>query len=275
MISARPIVFGAICILLAGCGEDRSGSSGIDSFGLIEAPSDRPVILSAIEKANSVLASDDIVFTAGWEKPVRLNTIPVYTVKSGLASQEIMGIFEECRCVLVQAAALERWLSAKQGGSSALLTLDERPLFAYMLLHEAGHFNAMREAAKNGATEPPERDADSKGTESDADTFAAAAIRLAMTQSGERGLSGGEIGMLLAQLSWNLSAHRLLDDFGGTVLKKPSLFQDNGLSHPNLEWRILVVNNLISQTEASHKLLTDFEDARNKPGTGILWQKSE
>jgi hypothetical protein len=45
-------------------------------------------------------------------------------------------------------------------------------------------------------------------------------------------------------------------------LHQPALFQDAGLSHPNLEWRILVVNDAISSTEASRKLLTDFESAR-------------
>ena len=68
--------------------------------------------------------------------------------------------------------------------------------------------------------------------------------------------------MVLAQLSWNISAHRLLDNFGGTSFRKASLFWDAGTSHPNLEWRILTVNALISGTEASRQLLEEFDDTR-------------
>lgn len=78
----------------------------------------------------------------------------------------------------------------------------------------------------------------------------------------DAGLVAAQIAMTLSQVSWNLGAHRLLDDFGGTALKKRSLFWDFGLSHPNLEWRILNVNHMINPTEATTQLLHDFENKR-------------
>jgi hypothetical protein len=67
----------------------------------------------------------------------------------------------------------------------------------------------------------------------------------------------------------------MLDDFGRTAHRKPSLFWDAGTSHPNLEWRVLVVNDLIASTDASRELLEHFESARATGPDTIIWQSTE
>ena len=68
----------------------------------------------------------------------------------------------------------------------------------------------------------------------------------------------------LTKLSWNMQAFRSLDEFGAFAVGKPSVFFDNGYTHPNLAWRILRVNNLIQQTQETQYLLEAFEDARRR-----------
>ena len=161
------------------------------------------------------------------------------------------------------------------------MTIDLRDVLAYMLLHEAGHVahgdmkssNAFDDSSggEKFNLDPTAQ----KDRENAADRFAADAIASGITEKGtERGLAAARLSTVLAQLSWNLAEHRLLDNFGGTEANLPSLFQDAGLSHPNLEWRILVVNDAISHTSTSRQLIKDFEERRqHKPSVLFQAQK--
>lgn len=102
-----------------------------------------------------------------------------------------------------------------------------------------------------------------KEAEIAADRFAAVAVKAARTDRSVRGMTASMIAIAITTTSWNLQAHRALDDFGGTALHKRSLFWDKGLTHPNLEWRILVVGDLIEGTEHTRQLLRDFEEGRD------------
>lgn len=266
-----------LCLLLAGC-EDTAERQygGLERFGLLEWPPDHPVLLAAIDLVNDILPADAQKFSAGWV-PGQNSGVPVYAVRSQLGPTEIMSTFSECGCVVVQASALDAWFADKVGTGTALLTIEPAQILAYMLLHEAGHI--ARDAAVADATEAGSTQGGynldetvQKQREEDADEFAASAIKLGLEAGGDRGYAAAQISLALTNLSWNLTAHRLLDDFGGTVLRKPSLFWDRGLSHPNLEWRVLVVNDLIAGTDTTHQLLTEFEAARSQGTDGILWQ---
>ena len=264
---------GNVWVLLCLCmGCRHSGGPGtavtVEQFGLEESARDHPVVSGAIAIASDVLSpAAKVALGAGWKQPPA-GAVPVFAVTgTGLSQREIMTTYVECRCVIVQAEVLPAWLAKYQGSGESLLSVEVPLILAYMLLHEAGHI-ARGEAFKTGLDEASRRDSggreEQKPLEAAADEFAADSIIAAMAEKGTaRGLAASRIAVALAQLSWNLSAHRLLDDFGGTALRKRTLFQDAGLSHPNLEWRILRVNALISRTPAANSLLEQFENARS------------
>jgi len=263
-------------LLLASCKQPASELPGLDAFGLTEAPGEHPVAASAITLAQNILGPGAHVhLSKGWLGP--RNGVPLYTVTGdGMASREVIGTYAECGCVLMTVAGLRTWLATATGSGAGRLDIDEPALIAYMLLHEAGHVAQGRTpcgmtsgAPSNGNTALNLTPTEQKACEVKADAFAAAAIRTALAvHKGPGMLAAGNVAIALSQLSWNLQAHRMLDSFGANAMRDPSLFRDIGLSHPNLEWRILSVNNMIAPSESSSDLLNAFEKARtNGPMT--------
>lgn len=258
-------------LLLQGCTENGAEPpQQIERFGLVAAPEHQPLVAGAIATANLVLnRRAGFSLLPGWASTPRGRDVPVYATRSeGLGRSEVMAAYRECSCIIVNLAALGAWRKATFGENSASLAIDDRYLLAYMLLHEAGHIIEFNSDPGKPSRAPADaisidRPLNQKDREQNADAFAAAAIIEAQNEFGtERGLAAGWIAMSLTKISWNLSAHRLLDDFGGTILEKKTLFNDRGLSHPNLEWRILTTNNLIARTDVSRQLLEDFENMR-------------
>lgn len=268
----------AIMVALGACRDDTrkddanadAAPGGVERFGLVSAPEDYALVSAAVEASQKILPRvKGVALRLGWKAPFPRRSVPVFAVRaSGLGKLELMATYKECGCILVNAAALSAWTVAHMGSSSALLSTDARYLLSYMLLHEAGHIvsdgnvSATDESGSPASTSLNLDPTAQKERENNADTFAANAIRAALNAKGDAGLAAARIAMTLSQVSYNLSAHRLLDDFGGTPLRKRSLFWDSGLSHPNLEWRILNVNNMIESTATSRQLLQEFEEAR-------------
>lgn len=265
----------ALSLLLAGCGlgnstsTETSPATTLGRFGLVDSPKDHPLLAAAIANTTNILGDQaKLRLTPGWVR-VKGEVLQVFAVtRDGFGKEEIMATHEECICVIAQADALSDWLLSHQGNGEALLGLDSRNLLTYMLLHEVGHVvhgDVRRHDPNTAATSA--QSGHSTSDERAADEFAASTIERAIEQKGtDRGLTAAKISATLGQLSWNLSAHRLLDDFGGTGLNKPSLFRD-GLSHPNIEWRILSVNAAITKSPAAKQLLDDFEHHRTgEPG---------
>jgi hypothetical protein len=273
-------------LLLTGCVDQDATNSKVGTsiarFGLIESSVDHQLLLSALEFANSAMPNGGRRFVPGWEANQLPASIPVHTVRGRLGSREIMTTYPECRCIVVQAGKLHDWLTTKVGSGPALLTIEPRLILAYMLLHEAGHIEqdsgveneAPLTRSQSGKTNNLDTTAQ-KWRETTADVFAAEVVKSGMQEKGNRGLAATRIAMALSQLAWNLAEHRLLDDFGGTALRKPSLFQDVGSSHPNLEWRVLSVNDLITGSDTSRQLLEDFERLRNAGTGSVLWQPTK
>jgi hypothetical protein len=159
--------------------------------------------------------------------------VPVHAVAAqGLGRNELVAIYSDCRCILIKYADLRRWLDERVGSSSALLSVDEPALLAYMLLHEIGHFvdgdadGAMSSPTTAGENPLNRDDTIQKDRELAADRYAATTLKAALQYGGARGLAAAEVTMALSNLSWDLSAHRLLDNFGATSLRKPQAFWD-------------------------------------------------
>ena len=269
-MTMRPAARLALAALfLSGCGSSSSQSREPSAFGLTEAATERATASAAIKLANSVLGSGAAIHLAeGWRGAG--TGVPVYTITGdGLAKREVIGTYQECECVLMTVAGLRSWLASATGSGAGRLDIDESALIAYMLLHEAGHVAQGRTPCGMIGTPPDSVAAGSnltpteqKACEMKADTFAATAIRAALARKGPGMLSAGNVAIALSQLSWNLQAHRMLDSFGANAVRDPTLFRDVGLSHPNLEWRILSANNMIAPSESSRDLLDTFEGAR-------------
>jgi hypothetical protein len=101
-----------------------------------------------------------------------------------------------------------------------------------------------------------------KDVEFAADAWAADKVR-EVFQPGKVGfLSAMDIQFALTNASWNLARRRLIDNFAKTVLRDPRVIFDEGYSHPNFELRMLVVNELVSNTVAAKALREEFESLR-------------
>lgn len=271
-----------LCATLGLACNDRSSSWDVTRYGLVEAPSGRPTVQAAIDLVSKILPDPPpLVVAAGWSSNRPGRAVPVHAVAAqGLGRNELVAIYSDCRCILVKSADLDRWLQERVGSSSALLSVDEPALLAYMLLHEIGHFvdgdaeGAMSSPTSGEVGSLNRDDTAQKDREAAADRYAASTLKAALQDGGARGLSAGEVTMALSNLSWNLSAHRLLDDFGATSLGKPQAFWDTGYSHPNIELRILTVNALVSGSDVAQKLLDDFRERRNQAPM-ILYRKQD
>jgi hypothetical protein len=246
---------------------------GIEAFGLVESPIDHPSLLASIRLAQLVLGpKSSITIVAGWLAPQGTTAVRVFAASpQGLSGNELMTSYLKCKCVIAQVGGMTVWLQKHTGTGQALLTIDVDKVLAYMLLHELGHIVHGDLVEKSGSFDTAVSATgfnldltQQKDRENAADRYAADAISTAMAARGtDRGLAGTAVAITLSQLSWNLAEHRLLDNFGGTELHHSSLFWDAGLSHPNLEWRILSVNDEISKTTVSHQMLGDFESSRH------------
>ena len=103
-----------------------------------------------------------------------------------------------------------------------------------------------------------------KAAEEEADEFAAELVRNLSRRepASAASLTANFVAMQLSNLCWNMQAYRTLDEFGAAATGKPSVFFDEGYTHPNLAWRMLRSNHLIQQSPATQQLLANFEEAR-------------
>jgi hypothetical protein len=271
-----------LCATLGLACNDPSSSWDATRYGLVEAPSGRPTVQAAIDLVSKILPDPPpLVVAAGWSSNRSVRAVPVHAVAvRGLGRNVLAAIYSDCRCILVKSADLDRWLQERVGSGSALLNFNERALLAYMFLHEIGHFvagdaeGAMSSPTSGGVGSLNRDDTTQKGRQAAADRYAASTSKAALRDGGARGLSAAEVTMALSNLSWNLAAHRLLDEFGATSLSKPQAFWVMGYSHPNIELRILTVNALVSGSDVAQKLLDDFRERRNQAPM-ILYRKQD
>ncbi len=267
MKTACRVALTIVFLTVLGCRNFSASSPAQEAerFGITDSPGDHPIVGRAVATTSTVLGTQSTVrISAGWTENNSKASFNVYAaMPTGFGQNEIMASYEECACIVVQKAALSGWLKTHLGTNDVLLGMDTQNLLAYMLLHEAGHISEWNKT-QTASRKDSASQVSQKAMEIAADEFAGNAIARALDAKGsERGVAAAKLAMTLSQLSWNLSAHRLLDNFGGTILNKPSLFGDSGLSHPNLEWRILSVNAAITKSEAARQILDDFERRRN------------
>jgi hypothetical protein len=243
------------------------------SRGLRHTSFDQEIITKAIERANLFLKKSSIQLSPSWSKAKegnpQKNVVLVYLVEAQNEDMITPALVpKNCSCVFVIPKVLRYWTTNNSKGIGQM-SIDRGYFMTYVLLHEAGHIakhtpsGAFEDGTLNQLNIDPTK---AKANEEDADEFAADLLQKSsrQTPANNTSLEANWVINELSKLSWNMQAFRTLDEFGAFAIGKPSVYFDNGYSHPNLAWRILRANNLIQQTEATQTLLNSFEDARQR-----------
>ena len=241
----------------------------VTASGYEEASNGRTLLSAAITLANPVLvSSSDYKLLASWDHslpPDAAKTIKVYLVKPAGEQFGIEVPFRSCNCIFLQEEVLLKDLARYSTKLPEMLRIDPKDMLSFMLLHEIGHITH-GDLGSFDKSEPDYNFDDNaqKQRESAADRFASDALVAAADPKRDASsfLSALEIETALTNASWNLSALRLIEGFGGSALCSKFLFADRGGTHPNFELRVLTVNNNLSGTPASKELLESFEACR-------------
>ena len=281
-MSAREFIDGGIALLMGLFAAQEQPEYVLHRFGYVESVANRAVIEEAISKANILLPQDrGMQLVPAWQlTAIPKDKVTVFWVGGKNLTptpNDMIFVPGHCRCVIAQAPAYFRWFERYR---SRMDNLSAENVLAYFLLHEAGHIDkehpgrGISDASGNFNTTPTV----SKQREDQADQFAADLIRTAVqdTSNFDRLSAGGWVSIALSDLSFAITGNRVIGNFGGSTLNRPSLFLDDGSSHPNFELRILRVNHQIQSTATSKQLLDDFLERRRSaeaPGAGVLFRK--
>lgn len=260
----------ALFALLAGV-PLAGAADPVTERGYASTTVDQQLVERVLVRVNRLLSDTAIRLEPAWRRSGRSTGrgFPVYLVRSRSKGAETPAAVPfGCRCVFVNPSVLADWVRNNSQGPGRL-ELDRGNFLTFVLLHEAGHLAKQTSAAvfENGEMSQLNIDpSNAKAAEEDADDFAAELLkrRARHAKVDDISLDANWVVSELTKLSWNMQAFRSLDEFGAFAVGKPSVFVDNGYSHPNLAWRILRVNNLIQQTKETKYLLDAFEEARRR-----------
>lgn len=257
---------------LAACNAEPP-KNPLERLGLPETTVGRQLVEDAMAKANNILgARDTHRFAGSWQAEglgtAEADRVTVHLISPGSvsAAYSIM-VPNNCGCVFIQPVAVQQWIAKYSSASTAMMAIEPSSMLAFMLLHELGHIENGDPGQFEDAQGRPAFNLDpseQKRREQSADDLAADRLTAASADTAALAgwLDAQTLQMDLGSLSWNLSSIRLLDNFGATVLCSASVFQDAGYTHPNLELRMLYVNDRLTNTSTSHDLLTSFENCR-------------
>ena len=210
--------------------------------------------------------------------------IPVYHV-APTYNFSIAAVPSNCRCIVINGLGFEKSFATLSGGS-ILLQGKEVQMLVFLLLHEIGHIQAGHYGQFLPNLETAQVNSEnnlSKDQETEADSYAAAALRRALRDLGE----SDEIELnksffdfvftttFLSFLSFELANRVNAECLTCWMYSDPRIFWDHGRSHPNFLFRVLRINYEISKSEVSLRLLQGFEDKRTESdpdGPIILFQ---
>lgn len=284
--SAGPLIRSAVCVLgliSLASGEPLGDGTAFDSSKLYTKDNKqfavnlegRALVEKAIHLVNALLGARPEKLVAVWHKATKMDdagrgssAIPVHSVQHKDRTRTLPAFVPQgCRCIVVDTLALSHWLSRHSADETTQLSLDADHSLAFILLHEVGHIvhgDASGRFENGGYAELNIDPSYAKAREQRADKFAADILRslIQARQPNSATTAAAMVAMELTKLSWNMQSHRSLQNFGATAIGAPDVFFDRSLTHPNLEWRILNLNNLILQTKEAQALLDAFETAR-------------
>jgi hypothetical protein len=242
--------------------------------GLLQTSVDQGLVAKSIVRANAVLEGSGVRLAPGWPQREKsaiseANAVPVYPIKMRAGNDTSPAVVPSgCRCIFVDPEFLAAWVAFNSKGTGRL-ALDRGYFLTFVLLHEAGHIKDGTPGAafENGVVTQLNIDpSKAKSNERRADEFAAEQLRRLSrsTPATSNSLEANFVVIEIGKLSWNMQAFRTLDEFGSFAVGKPSVYFDDGYTHPNLALRILRTNDLIQQTPQTRDLLQNFEEARTR-----------
>lgn len=276
----RRTAAGATAGLLVLCASPALGAAPdeVTQRGFRHTTRDRDLVAKATARANDILAEKGIRFVPTWQMKAneagRVNgadgagVVPLYLVESPGEATTPAAVPQGCYCVFVNPKFLSTWTAFNSKGVGRL-TIDRDYFLTFVLIHEAGHIQAGTAAAAFKDGEISQLNVDpskEKADERRADEFAAELLRqraYAMPATSSS-IAANFVVNELVKLGWNMQAFRTLDEFASFSTGKPSVYFDDGYTHPNMALRILRTNNLIQRTAETQALLDAFEQARQR-----------
>jgi hypothetical protein len=268
MKSALLIALSALIVI--GCGS----RSAVDPnalptiYGLQSTTNGASDTDAAIKMANLLLPKDAPQLHATWgEKAAPGAYVPVYLVADrNLTPADLAFVTPACEGIVLQSVPFQAWEASLADSDGP--TVETVAMTAFVLLHELGHLRRAdcgKNLIANQHAELNDQLNADKAQEFAADGVAVEILRAAMqSRSVDSKVAAGRIEMALGTASFYIAGRRIVASPGAAVIGAPIVFWDIGLSHPNFEWRLLKVNDLLNSNETSRQLLADFEAGRLK-----------
>lgn len=261
-----PFLFAGLLAASRVCNADPVTERGLQHATQGQAAAER-----AITTVSKLVADSGPNLIPAWSQAgdSAVEQVPVYLVEGRPgAIVTPAAVPSGCRCVFVSPSVLEDWIHRNSTGPGRM-ELDTGQFLVFILLHEVGHLRkdtpgaVFRDGEMSQLNIEPGR---AKVAEEEADDFAADILKTRANQKplSDVSFAANWVVMELSKLSWNMQAFRTLDEFGAFAVGKPSVYFDDGYSHPNLAWRILRVADRIQGSDATRYLLKAFEEARRR-----------
>jgi hypothetical protein len=261
-----PFLFTGLLAASCVCNADPVTERGLQHAAQGHATAER-----AITTVSKLVADSAPNLVPAWSQAVysSVEQVPVYLVEGRPGTFVTpAAVPSGCRCVFVSPSVLEEWIRRNSTGPGRM-ALDAGQFLVFILLHEVGHLRkgnpgaVFRDGAMSQLNVEPSR---GKVAEEEADDFAADLLKTRANQmpAGDVSLAANWVVTELSKLSWNMQAFRTLDEFGAFAVGKPSVYFDDGYSHPNLSWRILRVADRIQGSDSTRYMLETFEEARRR-----------
>ncbi|MCW5640955.1 MAG: hypothetical protein KIT63_02520 [Rhodoferax sp.] len=270
--STRLLQIAVASALLLHCAASVSAEDEVTSRGLRHTTLDRELVGKAVARANAILKDSGIRFAPSWlmtsNERANAETVPLFLVEPPKDEDSTpAAVPEGCRCVFVNPRLLRSWITFNSKGTGRM-RLDRGYFLTFVLLHEAGHIKegtpavAFKSGEMHQLNTAPSKQ---KFSERKADEFAAVLLRRPAQDgpANSQSIEANFVCIELTKLGWNMQAFRTLDEFASFATGKPSVYFDDGYTHPNMALRILRTNDLIQSSEATRSLLKAFEDARD------------
>jgi len=253
--------------LCAACAPHRASESEsgiVARHGWRESFRYRQAVEQAVDLANRILeAGGALRFKPSWRND-SVGTIPVIVVDGDrLPPQHIVFVPDGEEAVVVNSDGLPTLLKYFDSPSELAWKVSTPEVLAFSLLHEAGHIkfgdhgsfvdggelskgdivsiSLSRESVRS-------REIVSKNHELRADLFAVDAIEAAQASNiDEVHDAGVKLYLLISNLEWNMGLVRdpVSAGFGGSR----TAFLDTSYSHPNLEFRLRVVETVAASKD--------------------------
>lgn len=249
----------------------------IKDFGFRQAKTQRATVDSAIQLVNDIIDPGlRLKLTPSWSPKVSFDTtrVPVFLLKPDIRIQrEIAFVIPDVNAIFLNETNMVDFMEAHCDESdSGRMAVDYYEFLSVILLHELGHIFYKDRGSFDMQTGIYNRDSTkNKERELRADRFAGEQILSASdTLSAHWTLNATWLSWAVTKICWNLSHTRIVINFGAP---DNVAFWDDSDSHPNMELRMLLIQNATMRTDDVEGLIADFLKRRSQASIAPLYIK--